>query len=219
MAKEKRVQPTSYSGLLEELESYRQKKMVEDNPLSDTAMRWYINVVNSLYNYLPEDLDRFYDGTRKYPRSMRIGDVMAYGYTAVTPISKHFPYYDLYPLIIVLDTSPKHFLGVNMHFLPPLLRQRFFDQCRRTAAGTVAGGRASMSVEYTDIKEEAALEIGMACIRRYRFDAIRTRLIRVPSDQWLNAVNLPTMRIFPSGITPNKAWRDSLSKARKKGWM
>src|SRR6056300_1170810 len=32
------------------------------------------------------------------------------------------PYYDKFPLIFMVDTAPKGFYGINLHYLPPKLR-------------------------------------------------------------------------------------------------
>ena len=40
---------------------------------------------------------------------------------------KRLPYYDVFPLVLPLDTIPGGFIGCNFHYLPPALRLRFLE--------------------------------------------------------------------------------------------
>ena len=37
------------------------------------------------------------------------------------------PYYDRFPLVIIVGPAPKGFYGLNLHYLPPILRAKFLD--------------------------------------------------------------------------------------------
>ena len=37
------------------------------------------------------------------------------------------PYYDIFPLVLPIDTAPGGFLGVNFHYLPIALRMKLFE--------------------------------------------------------------------------------------------
>ena len=41
---------------------------------------------------------------------------------------KTLPYYDGFPLIIMLGPAPNGFYGLNLHYLPHSLRAKFLDQ-------------------------------------------------------------------------------------------
>lgn len=40
---------------------------------------------------------------------------------------KELPYYDSFPLVIVIGPADGGFLGLNLHYLPPILRAKFLD--------------------------------------------------------------------------------------------
>ena len=54
------------------------------------------------------------------------GTLNMFLYTAKTPTSK-LPYYDRFPLIFVTGMDRNGFTGMNLHYLPPLLRAKLFD--------------------------------------------------------------------------------------------
>ena len=37
------------------------------------------------------------------------------------------PYYDAFPLVIPVEPAEKGFYGINLHYLPPVLRAKFLD--------------------------------------------------------------------------------------------
>jgi hypothetical protein len=37
------------------------------------------------------------------------------------------PYYDKFPLTVVVDKAPGGFYGLNLHYLPPILRAKLLD--------------------------------------------------------------------------------------------
>ena len=42
-------------------------------------------------------------------------------------LKKELPYYDSFPLVIVVGPAEGGFLGLNLHYLPPTLRAKFLD--------------------------------------------------------------------------------------------
>ena len=43
------------------------------------------------------------------------------------------PYYDMYPLVIPIEMYADGFLGLNLHYLPPLARARLLDSLKKVA--------------------------------------------------------------------------------------
>ena len=43
------------------------------------------------------------------------------------------PFYDSFPLVIIIGKAKGGFLGMNLHYLPPLLRAKFLDALMENA--------------------------------------------------------------------------------------
>ena len=56
---------------------------------------------------------------------------------------------------------------------------------------------------------------GRVCIRRYKYDNIRGRALRIPPEHWLKMIFLPTYKFI--GGRPSRVWRDSFKKIRQLG--
>ena len=55
-------------------------------------------------------------------------------------ILKHketLPFYDSFPLVIIIGKAKGGFLGMNLHYLPPTLRAKFLDALMENAGKTI----------------------------------------------------------------------------------
>jgi hypothetical protein len=56
---------------------------------------------------------------------------------------------------------------------------------------------------------------GRACIRRYKYDNIRRKPIRIPPEHWLKMIYLPTYHFV--GERPGKVWAKTYETMKKMG--
>ena len=86
---------------------------------------------------------------------------------------KTLPYYDSFPLVLLMSSAPGGFYGLNLHYLPPALRATVLD--------SVLGGGGTVPEKY--IKP---------MIKRYLFSHVRSRFARVEEAEYEIAAFLPT---------------------------
>jgi hypothetical protein len=66
------------------------------------------------------------DTSRRQDARFMMGNMYLFAYDP-----KHkdtLPYYDRFPLIFPINKAKGGFLGINMHYLPPILRAKLMDQ-------------------------------------------------------------------------------------------
>jgi len=123
------------------------------------------------------------------------------------------PYYDTFPLTIVVDITSNSFLGLNLHYLPPGLRSKMMD-----ALWEVTTSKASMdektrvAASYEVMKGMSGLKPYKACIKRYLFSNVTSRFLFIEPEKWDIALMLPTQRFQKASI--NTVYADSRRKAR-----
>ena len=119
------------------------------------------------------------------------GQVLSYLYNP--KYAKKLPYYDRMPLIVYIgpdETYPKEvFHGLNLHYLPPVLRSKLFQELLKKTRKVKEGRRIRLNYEY--LKETARLKEFHPCYKKYRKDHMRTRPAMVPEAHWDIAVFLP----------------------------
>ena len=107
-------------------------------------------------------------------------------------LKKTLPYYDGFPLVIVLDKAEGGFLGLNLHYLPPTLRAKFLDALLEVASDTKYNDQTKFDVTYSLLKRAAKFKYFKPCIKHYLTDHIRSRFGFVPAPEWEIATFLPT---------------------------
>lgn len=101
-------------------------------------------------------------------------------------------YYDSFPLVIVLDKAEGGFLGMNLHYLPPILRAKFLDALIDTANNKLYTDDTRFMVSYRMMKAAAKFKYYKPCVKHYLTSHIRSRLALVPAPEWEIATFLPT---------------------------
>lgn len=107
-------------------------------------------------------------------------------------LKKTLPYYDGFPLVIVLDKAEGGFLGLNLHYLPPTLRAKFLDALLEVASDTKYNDQTKFDVTYSLLKRAAKFKYFKPCIKHYLTDHIRSRFGFIPAPEWEIATFLPT---------------------------
>jgi len=99
------------------------------------------------------------------------------------------PYFDRFPLVIMLAPAPGGFLGMNLHYLHPRIRAIFLDRLLET------------------ISDDVLTE------RTYLFEQMKSRPAQIMAPDWETAIFLPTEHF--KGAQKAAVWRDSKSIYQK----
>lgn len=100
--------------------------------------------------------------------------------------SQRLPYYDKFPLVILVDMHIDGFEGLNLHYLPIDLRQKLFYSLLTTARGS------HLDITYNILKSSRKFKAYKPCYKRYLTNHIKGNIVNVPTSEWENAVHLPT---------------------------
>ncbi len=122
-------------------------------------------------------------------------------------LKKELPYYDSFPLVIVIGPAEGGFLGMNLHYLPPILRAKFLDSLLDVASNNKYDDTTRFRVSYSILKKAAKFKYFKPCVKHYLSNNIKSRLARVPAPEWEIATFLPTADFQKSG--KSSVYRDS----------
>jgi len=115
------------------------------------------------------------------------------------------PYYDVYPLIFVIDVKADRFLGINLHYLHPNLRRRLMIELLRLSR--IDGGRR-IALTYNFLKRATGdARFYEPCVKRYLRSRVHSSFVFMPIEEWHLAAALPLQRFIkqPEGVV----WADS----------
>jgi len=102
------------------------------------------------------------------------------------------PYYDAFPLAIVVDKAPDGFYGLNLHYLPPMLRAKFLDGLMDNMTDNRYDERTRFEVNYSYLKRASKMKYFKPCFKHYLTAHVRSRFAIVPAPEWEIATFLPT---------------------------
>ena len=130
-------------------------------------------------------------------RRAELGDLFCYYYNPKYRTT--LPYYDMFPMIMLLSAEKETFLGINFHYLRPKWRAVLLDR----VSAKLGSGLPRWS-KLRQIRQIAPT------IKRYRFDHIMRRVVPIEENEQEIAIFLPTERFKKSAKA--KVWADSERK-------
>lgn len=122
----------------------------------------------------------------------RIGKMFMFFYD---PKGKYeMPYYDSFPLVFPFHLHPDGFTGINLHYLPPLLRAKLMDALYDLINNNKMDETTRLRLNYNILSSSAKFRYFRPCIKRYLFTQTRSRFLQIPIEDWDKVVFLPTER-------------------------
>jgi hypothetical protein len=109
-------------------------------------------------------------------------------------LRRELPYYDAFPLVLVLDTGPGWFFGMNLHYLNYESRARLFDALYPSTTSKTDSLKSRMRITYDILQSSTNPMISSffrPCLKRYLTSHLQTPLLQVGSDSWHLALFLP----------------------------
>jgi len=128
---------------------------------------------------------------REYKRTNKVkpGHMYLYGYD---PKYKDvLPIYDMFPLIFVLEVYKDGFLGCNIHFLMPKLRQQLFMLFMKNAIRSGRNDIKRLKLNYQASVALAGSKLMAPTIKRYLWSHLQTHMVEVPPTHWHHVMFLP----------------------------
>ena len=169
---------------------------------SKDAQNWFISAVNNLdvnisgQTLVTKDINQ--KGTQDYPRAVitpRQGQMYIFKYD---PIGKGtMRNYDRFPLVIVIEKYAKGFLGLNLHYLPTELRLLLLNKLSRFLNNSeYSVSTRFFRLSYEELIPFTRFKEALPALKRYNFDNVRSRFMKIFADEWLLAALLPVHRFI-----------------------
>lgn len=120
------------------------------------------------------------------------------------------PYYDRFPLVLPFAKTPDGFLGLNFHYLPPLLRVRLLDRLLVFKNTKDISEKTRLKFSYSVVASAARFNLATPCIKRYITSHVQSKFSLISPEQWVTAMLLPVERFQKAN--KEAVWRDSRNK-------
>jgi hypothetical protein len=104
------------------------------------------------------------------------------------------PYYDRFPLIFMVDSAPKGFYGINLHYLPPKLRAAMMDSLYDVVSNDRYDDNTKLRMSYKILKGASKYRYFKPTFKHYLNEHVNSRFVKINSSEWDIALFLPTER-------------------------
>ena len=157
-------------------------------PRSDESRDWFRRKAQALRRVNRETLMREKE-LIKSPKHI-VGSMQMFFYD---PKHKQtLPYYDTFPLSIIIGPAEGGFMGLNLHYLPPTLRAKFLDSLLDLASNKTYDEDTKFNIRYSMLQKSTKFKYFKPCVKHYLSDHVRSRFSTVPATEWEIATFLPT---------------------------
>lgn len=122
-------------------------------------------------------------------------------------MKEELPYYDRFPLIFPFQKARGGFYGINMHYLPHMLRARLMDSLYILQNNTKQDDTTRLRMSYSILNSASKFRFFKPCVKHYLNSHVKSRFLWIPTTQWETALFLPLERFV--GARKEQVWRDS----------
>jgi len=123
------------------------------------------------------------------------------------------PYYDRFPLIFKLSEDATHFLGINLHYLPPIYRARLLDMLYDTLNNKKFDSTTKLKINYQILNAASKFSYFRPCIKKYLKSHVRSRMVEIHPKEWDYVAFLPLARFEKS--RQRDVWTESVDMIMK----
>ena len=178
--------------------------------MSRESYQWLLKKINELRN--PSLIPRTIANER-FRQTRRLFKGRLYQFFYDPKGKADMPYYDRFPLVLILEKYDDGFLGLNLHYLPIKYRVVFLDKLLNYAILDDEDNPARLRITYDILTASRRFREFRPCIKRYLFSQIRSKILTIEPQEWEVAIFLPT-QLF-KGAKPQKVWQESVNEIRK----
>jgi hypothetical protein len=185
------------------LTTLAQQKPAEPKFPAKQTVQWLMNKIAELKNVgaIPGSIAR--EKTRENKKFL-LGCLYFFFYD---PKGKEdLPYYDKFPLILLLQKYPDGFLGLNLHYLPIRYRIAFLGKLLKYASYDENDEIKKIRITYDILNATRQLKEFRPCLKRYLTSHIRSKILTVAPNEWDVATFLPVHQFKKA--KPKEIWED-----------
>lgn len=119
-----------------------------------------------------------------------VGSMMMFFYDPKTKDT--LPYYDNFPLVIVVGPAEKGFYGLNLHYLPPKLRALFLDALLDIMNNKRYDKSTKFNLSYGLLMKVRRMKYFAPCFKHYLTAHVKGNFAKVNAPEYEIAIFLPT---------------------------
>lgn len=132
---------------------------------------------------------------------LRPGEMITYGYDP--KLKERLDFYDEHPLVIFLEKTANGWYGINLHYLPPVLRAKLLHEYNYSDTKGLRFAQQLIKDQRTNF-----------CLKRYLVTHTMSKPVSIPKDVWEIAIALPFDKFLKE--SKKKVWQIGKKNGRNR---
>lgn len=175
------------------------------------SMSWYRNEAQKITNVNNNRLMNDKENVTPVVRTRDIGKMFMFFYDP--KLKQILPYYDKFPMIILVSVDQDGFTGLNLHYLPPKLRAQLMDALYTLRNNNKYDDSTKLQISYEILTSASKFRYFAPCFKRYLYGHVQSNFLYVSPENWDKALMLPTERFAKASASEVHA--DSQAMVRR----
>lgn len=202
---------TKFWTLLDKL--YRSS--VDNKYQAERARQWFRGIATTVQGLKPETIMKGNSplgrprlrGQSQLDRR-NIGRMMLFFYDPKT--KDKLPYYDKFPLVFPFRFVKDGFYGINLHYLPPVLRAKLLDAIYTGYIDKHLDEEKRLNFSYKLLNGSSRYRWFKPCVKRYLYSHVRSKYNVIDPKEWDMVCMLPVEQFVKR--SSNYVWKQSRQK-------
>lgn len=119
------------------------------------------------------------------------------------------PYWDKFPLVFPFSYENDGFMGLNLHYLPPVMRASLMSNLMDRAS---PNRHQDLKISYQILNAYSSLRYFKPCVKRYLYSHVKSQFLYITPEEWPIAIFLPLQRFQKA--SDGKVYADSRKMLR-----
>jgi len=149
------------------------------------SVKWFRSKIKEFGT--PKSSDLIRDGKRTSVPTFGVLNMFVYS----PKLKDKLPYYDTFPLVLLIERYKDGFLGINLHYLSIPMRIRLLDRLTDYANNDRFDKSTELLVDYSRLKN---IDLIKPCLKRYLAGYVKSKFRKVEADEFMVATLLPVQR-------------------------
>lgn len=172
-------------------------------PRTEQSREWFRKRAQAMRRLNREQL--MHADSIKRTNASVVGNMYMFFYDPKTKDT--LPYYDQFPLVFVLGEAKGGFYGLNLHYLPPILRAKLLDSLLDLKTNNKYNETTRLKLSYDILNSSSKYKEFKPCFKHYLTTHVKSRFALVPATEWEIATFLPMAQWRKS--TSNQVYKQS----------
>lgn len=150
---------------------------------------WYMRQVRAVAKTIKSPNNALTSEIGQLTQKVEIGQMYMFLYDA-----KHketLPYYDRFPLCLPIEPAKGGFYGLNLHYLPYMLRAKLLGKLLDTVTDITLSDTSKMKYNWNMLKNVTRFPEVQPCVKRYLTTQMQSRMLKINPQDWKASIFLP----------------------------